>query len=388
MDGLPGSVFWFSQEIKFANDLLPYEPFAGKRDGDAQNIFIQDDPQFMIDKINDTAAATEKKINYFQLQNGHLSVNITNYGATVLNFILPDKNGKLDDVVLAFPSISDYFNDSSYFGAIVGRDANRISGAKFTLNGVEYKLPANDGNNTLHGGPKGFADVIWTMESYKKDSHLTLSYHSFDGEEGFPGDLHVTVTYMLIKTNKFGIKMVATPINKPTPVNLASHIYWNLAGHNSGDILSHKIQLFASHVTPVDGQLIPTGKIVPVRGTGYDLLESRKIGSKLDQVGGYDINYVLDSKAKRHLKKVAVVHEGKSGRMMELWSNQVGVQFYTGNMLKDIVGKGGFVYEKYGGYCLETQGFPDSVNHPNFPSQIVQPGQKYTHVMVYRFTAD
>lgn len=333
---------------------------------------------------NTTVAA---EIKYFQLQKGDLSVNITNYGATVLNLILPDKNGKLDDVVLAFPSISDYFNDSTYFGAIVGRVANRIGGANFTLNGVEYKLPANDGNNTLHGGLKGFSDVIWTMESYKKDSHLTLSYHSFDGEEGFPGDLYVTVTYMLIDTNKFAIKMSATPINKPTPVNLASHTYWNLAGHNSGDILSHKIQLFASHVTPVDAQLIPTGEILPVCGTGYDFLEPRSIGSKLDEVeGGYDINYVLDDAT--DLKKVAVVHEQeKSGRVMEIWSNQVGVQFYTSNMLKDTMGKGGFVYKKYGGYCLETQGYPDSVNHPNFPSQIVEPGKTYQNVMVYRFTA-
>lgn len=330
----------------------------------------------------------EKKIEFYKLEKGDISINITNYGATVLNVFLPDKNGKLDDVVLAFPSISDYFNDSTYFGAIVGRVANRIGGAKFTLDGVEYKLPANDGNNTLHGGPKGFADVIWTMESYKKDDHLTLSYHSFDGEEGFPGDLQVTVTYMLMKGNKFAIKMMATPINKPTPVNLASHTYWNLAGHNSGDILSHKIQLFASHVTPVDDQLIPTGKIIPVRGTGYDFLEPREIGSRLDEVGGYDINYVLDSKDKKHLKKVAVVHEKKSGRKMELWSNQVGVQFYTSNMLNDINGKDGFVYKKYGGYCLETQGFPDSVNHPNFPSQIVKPGEYYKNVMVFRFTAN
>nr|GEX34990.1 aldose 1-epimerase [Tanacetum cinerariifolium] len=337
-------------------------------------------------KIN--VVATEEKIEFYRLQKGDLSVNITNYGATILNVFLPDKNGKVDDVVLAYPSMSDYFNDTTYFGAIVGRVANRIGGAKFTLNGVEYELPANNGKNTLHGGPKGFADVIWTMESYKNDSHLTLSYQSFDGEEGFPGVLHVLVTYMLITPNTFGIKMVATPVNKPTPVNLASHNYWNLAGHNSGDILSHKIQLFASKVTPVDTQLIPTGKIVSVCGTGYDFLEPRKIGSKLEEVGGYDINYVLDSTEKRHLKKVAMVHEVKSGRMMELWTDQVGVQFYTSNMLNNTVGKGGFVYKQYAGYCLETQGFPDSVNHPDFPSQIVKPGQHYKNVMVYRFTAD
>lgn len=206
---------------------------------------------------------------------------------------------------------------------------------------------------------------------------------------GFPGDLSVSVTYMLIGTNKLALKMVAKPLDKPTPVNLALHAYWNLAGHNSGDILSHTLQLFGSEVTPVDDNLIPTGKIVPVKGTPYDFLLPREIGSMFNQLpDGYDINYVLDELNPGHLKKAAIVQESVSGRRLELWTNQPGVQFYTSNMLGSVKGKGGFTYKKYAGLCLETQGFPDSVNHPKFPSQIVNPGEIYEHVMVYRFTAE
>ncbi|KAK6148546.1 hypothetical protein DH2020_019458 [Rehmannia glutinosa] len=332
----------------------------------------------------------DEKIGIYELQNGHISINITNYGATVLNVLVPDRNGNLDDIVLGFGSVDEYKNDSTYFGALVGRVANRIGGAQFTLNGHVYKLPANDHGNTLHGGSRGFGDVVWTVYDYVKDSHLTLTYDSHDGEQGFPGELSVTVTYLLIGRNKFGIKMEANPKNKPTPVNLASHTYWNLGGHTSGNILSsHTIQLYASRITPVNDNLIPTGEISPVEGTAYDFLEPRTIGSKFNELpDGYDINYVLDrTGAGKTLTKAATVRDGESGRKMELWTDQAGVQFYTSNMLGDTVGKGRFVYKKYGGFCLETQGFPDSVNHRNFPSQIVNPGDSYRHVMVYRFTA-
>ncbi|XP_057472792.1 uncharacterized protein LOC130761325 [Actinidia eriantha] len=332
----------------------------------------------------------EEEIGFYELKRGHFSVKLTNFGATVLSVILPDKNGKLDDVVLAFETMDAYKNDSTYFGALVGRVANRITGSQFTLNGVQYKLVANDGNNTLHGGPKGFSEVIWKVKSYKPDSHVTFTYHSFDGEEGFPGDLDVSVTYMLIETNKLGIKMEAKALNKATPVNLASHTYWNLGGHNSGDIFSHNLQLFASKITPVDAQLLPTGQIVAVEGTPYDFRQPRPIGSRFNELtDGYDTNYVVDRVGgNKHLQKVAVVQESKSGRTMELWSNAPGVQFYTSNMLDNVKGKDGSVYSKYAALCLETQGFPDSVNHPNFPSQIVNPGDTYKHVMVYRFTAN
>ncbi|CAH9126170.1 unnamed protein product [Cuscuta epithymum] len=300
--------------------------------------------------------------------------------------------GKLQDVLLGFDSLDGYKNDTTYFGGLVGRVANRIGGARFSLNGVQYKLPANDnGRNTLHGGSIGFSDVIWTVEEYVQNRHLLLSYMSPDGEQGFPGDVNVSVRYMLLGKNKLGIRMKAKAVNKATPVNLASHSYWNLAGHTSGDILSHTIQIFGSSITPVNDDLIPTGAIQPVKGTPYDFLQPREIGSKLNRLPrGYDINYVLDGiegMLPRHLHRVAVVEERKSGRKMELWTNKPGVQFYTSNMLNDTAGKGGFVYRKYAGLCLETQGFPDSVNHPNFPSQVLNPGDTYDHVMVYRFTA-
>lgn len=196
------------------------------------------------------------------------------------------------------------------------------------------------------------------------------------------------VTYMLIGVNKLALKMEAKPLNKPTPINLALHTYWNLRSHNSGDILSHKIQLLAGKITPVDEKLIPTGEITAVEGTPYDFLEPREIGSRIKELpGGYDINYVIDGIAGKHLRKTAVVSEKVSGRKMELWTNQPGVQVYTSNTLTRVVGKGKAVYDNYAGLCLETQGFPDSVNHKNFPSQIVNPGESYLHVMLFRFTA-
>ncbi|KAL8118229.1 uncharacterized protein LOC141723629 [Apium graveolens] len=328
-------------------------------------------------------------IGVYELKRGNFSIKVTNFGATVLSVMLPDKNGKLDDVVLGYDSVKDYWNDTTYFGAIVGRVANRIANARFTLDGVVYHLSANDGNNTLHGGKTGFSEMIWTVKHYQANSDITLTYSSPDGENGFPGDVSVEVTYMLMDGNKLALKLKARPKNKATPINLASHTYWNLAGHNNGNILSHSIQLLASKITPVKKDLIPTGHIVPVAGTAYDFLQSREIGSKIGELSdGYDINYVLDGTSKKHLNKAAIVYDRKSGRKMELWTNQPGVQFYTGNMINNEKGKSGFVYQKYAGLCLETQGFPNAVNQPNFPSQIVNPGETYEHIMVYRFTTE
>ncbi|KAF7124778.1 hypothetical protein RHSIM_Rhsim12G0157700 [Rhododendron simsii] len=335
-------------------------------------------------------AEEEEAVGVYELKRGDFTVKLTNFGATVLSVVLPDKNGKLDDVVLGFETIDEYKSDKTYFGNIVGRVANRIRGAQFTLNGKHYQLVPNEGDNMLHGGPKGFSEVVWKVKTHKADSHVTFTYQSFDGEQGFPGDLNVMVTYMLIETNKLGIKMEAKALNKATPVNLASHTYWNLGGHGSGNILSHNLTLFAPDITPVDDELLPTGQIASVKGTAYDFRRSRPIGSMFNELtDGYDINYVVDTEGgNKHLKKVAVVKEGKSGRMMELWSNKPGVQFYTSNNLGHLKGKNGTTYSNYAGLCLETQGFPDSVNHPNFPSQIVNPGETYKHVMVYRFTAN
>lgn len=343
---------------------------------------------FTLINISDSRKVEDLKV--LGLKKGDFSLKFTNWGATILSAILPDKEGKLADVVLGFESLSEYKNDTTYFGALVGRVANRIGGAKFNLDGKTYKLPHNDGNNTLHGGHKGFGDVIWKVGNYepKVDSpYITFTYHSFDGEQGFPGDLLVSVTYKIIAENMLTVIMKAKALNKATPVNLAQHTYWNLGGHNSGDILSNTIQIYGSHITPVNDHLIPTGKIVPVKGTPYDFTKANKIGCHIDQLSdGYDINYVLNDPAAHILRKAATVHESKSGRMLELWTTAPGLQFYTGNMLKEVKGKDGVVYHKHAALCLETQGFPDSVNHHNFPSQIVRPGETYQHFMMYRFT--
>ncbi|XP_057948178.1 uncharacterized protein LOC131143822 [Malania oleifera] len=332
-----------------------------------------------------------KGIGFYELKKGDFSVNFTNLGATVVSLVLPDKHGKLADVVLGYDTLEQYKNNTVYFGALVGRVANRIGGAQFTLNGTHYKLVANEGKNILHGGPKGFSTVVWKVLHYQnkgRTPYITFGYHSRDGEEGFPGELHVTVTYMISGKREFNVVMKALALNKATPVNLAQHTYWNLGGHNSGNILSNKVQIFGSKITPVDKELIPTGKIVSVKGTPYDFLKPNTVGSRIKKLPkGYDINYALDGYKTGHkLRKTAVVHHKKSGRVLELFTNQPGLQFYTGNLLKDVKGKDGAIYKAHAGLCLETQGFPDSVNHPNFPSQIVLPGKPYHHFMHIRFS--
>jgi aldose 1-epimerase len=330
----------------------------------------------------------EQEIGFYLLKKGDISVNFTNWGASIVSLFLPDKHGKLADVVLGYDSIKEYQNDTTYFGALVGRVANRIGGAKFTLNGIHYKLVANDGNNTLHGGAKGFGDVVWKVKKHKSEGqtpHIVFTYHSFDGEQGFPGDVRVIVTYALIGNNQLSVKMKAKALNKPTPVNLAQHAYWNLGGHNSGDILSNVVQIYGSQITPVDSHLIPTGKFAAVKGTPYDFLEPHPIKTTINKLAdGYDINYVLDGRHK--FKPAAMVHDEKSGRVLELSTNAPGLQFYTGNFVKNLKGKGGFVYQQHAALCLETQAFPDSVNHPNFPSTILNPGKSYKHYMLFKFS--
>ncbi|PIA27919.1 hypothetical protein AQUCO_07400036v1 [Aquilegia coerulea] len=331
----------------------------------------------------------KKPVGIYELKHGDFSMKVTNYGATILSVLIPDLQGNVADIVLGFDNFGDYLTDDVYFGAIAGRVANRVGGAKFTLDGKTYKLIANDGNNTLHGGHRGFSDVIWTVSEYVKEGPLpriVLNYNSFDGEEGFPGDLHVSVTYALTAIDTLSVTMKAEALNKPTPVNLAQHTYWNLRGHNSGNILSHEIQIFGSNITPVDANLIPTGELAPVKDTPYDFLEPRRIGSRINDLkSGYDINYVLDGPSDQ-IRKVALVHDSYSGRTLELYANKPGVQFYSGNMLTSQKGKDGAIYGPHDGLALETQGFPDSVNHPNFPSQIVTTEKPYEHSMLYIFS--
>ncbi|XP_057951336.1 uncharacterized protein LOC131146069 [Malania oleifera] len=336
----------------------------------------------------------QQKPEIFDLSNGSMQVKISNYGATITSLSVPAKDGKLDDVVLGFDSLEPYLKGAApYFGCIVGRVANRIKDGKFSLNGVEFSLPINKPPNSLHGGHKGFDKKVWEVADYKKGEtpSITFKYHSHDGEEGYPGDLTVTVTYSLSSSTTMRLDMEAVPENKPTPISLAQHTYWNLAGHNSGNILDHSIQIWGSQITPVDLNTVPTGEIMPVKSTPFDFTTEKKIGSSIHEVPGlgYDHNYVLDcGEEKLGLKHAARLKDPSSSRVLNLWTDAPGMQFYTANYVNGIVGKGSAVYGKHSGLCLETQGFPNAINQPNFPSVVVQPGEKYKHTMLFEFSVE
>ncbi|KAL3818606.1 hypothetical protein ACJIZ3_004511 [Penstemon smallii] len=329
----------------------------------------------------------------FELNNGIMQVKVSNFGCTITSLSVPDKDGNLGDVVLGFDTLEPYLKGAApYFGCIVGRVANRIKDGKFTLNGVEYALPINKPPNSLHGGHKGYDKVIWDVAEYKQGDNpsITFKYHSHDGEEGYPGDVSFTATYTITSKTTMRLDMEGVPENKATPINLAQHTYWNLAGHNSGKILDHTIQIWANHITPVDQNTVPTGEILPVKGTPFDFTTENKIGSRINEVGiGYDHNYVLDcGDEKSGLKHAAKLKDPISLRTLNLWTDAPGMQFYTANYVNGVVGKGGAVYEKQSAACLETQGFPNAINEPKFPSVVVKPGEKYKHSMVFEFSAE
>ncbi|XP_057972087.1 uncharacterized protein LOC131160428 isoform X2 [Malania oleifera] len=338
--------------------------------------------------------ADQHKVKLFELNNGTMRVNITNFGATITSLFVPDKNGNLGDIVLGFDSFEPYHKGASpYFGCIVGRVANRIKEGKFNLNGVGYSLAINNPPNSLHGGHKGFDKVVWEVAEHKSGEHpsITLKYNSHDGEEGYPGDVIVTATYTLTSSLTMRLDMEAVPSNKPTPINLAQHTYWNLAGHSSGNILEHLVKLWASQITPADQNSIPTGEFLSVKGTVFDFTEEKKVGSSIENVPGlgYDHNYVLDcGEDKSGLRHAAKVKDPSTSRVLNLWTDAPGMQFYTANYVNDVAGKGGAVYGKHSGLCLETQGFPNAINQPNFPSIVVQPGEKYMHAMLFEFSVE
>jgi aldose 1-epimerase len=319
-----------------------------------------------------------------------LVAKITNYGGILVSMEVPDRQGKLGDVVLGFDKLDGYLKPHPCFGAIVGRYANRIGGAKFKLDGSEYKLAANSGTNTLHGGIKGFDKVVWKIEKAEakgNKTELKLGYTSKDGEEGYPGNLKCIVTYTLTADNKLEMKYEATT-DKPTVVNLTNHAYWNLAGQGSGDVLGHELMINADKYTAVDKELIPTSELKSVKDSPLDFTKPMTIGSRIKQVdiGGYDHNYVLKGKAGQ-MRLAARVYEPKSGRVMEIQTTEPGIQFYSSNWLDGTLkGKDGKVYNKYGAFCLETQHYPDSPNKPNFPSVVLRPGEKYETVTVHTFS--
>jgi aldose 1-epimerase len=319
-----------------------------------------------------------------------VEARITNYGGIVVSLKTPDKSGKAEDIVQGFDDLKGYLQDEPYFGAVIGRYANRIGKAHFTLDGKEYALAANDGANSLHGGKKGFDKRVWTAVT--KGNSLELTYVSKDGEEGYPGTLTAKVVYTLAKNGDLRIDYSATT-DKDTVVNLTNHTYFNLKGQGNGDILDHELTLFAAKYTPVDSGLIPTGELVAVKGTPFDFLTPHKIGERIEgsdeqlKLGkGYDHNWVLDAKA-GSIAKAAVVHEATTGRVLEVWTNQPGIQFYTGNFLDGTLkGKEGKTYPRRAALCLETQHFPDSPNQPKFPSVILKPGMTYHTTTIWKFS--
>jgi aldose 1-epimerase len=321
-----------------------------------------------------------------------LEARISNYGGIVVSLQAPDRNGAMADVILGFDTLHDYLTSPSpYFGALVGRYGNRIGHARFTLDGVEYKLAANNGQNSLHGGVHGFNKAIWTPRELP-DGGLELTYLSKDGEEGYPGNLQVIVTYRLTDANELKIDYAATT-DKDTVLNLTNHAYFNLKGAGNGDILGHIVTLNADRFTPVDAGLIPTGELRAVSGTPFDFRKATAVGARIEQndeqlkLGkGYDHNWVLDQNGAAP-SLAARVEEPSSGRVLEAFTDQPGVQFYTGNSLDgSIKGKGGKPYGRFSGLCLETQHFPDSPNKPGFPSTVLKPGQAFHSTTIYRFT--
>jgi aldose 1-epimerase len=316
-------------------------------------------------------------------------IKVINYGGTVTDIITPDKDGNMGNVVLGYDSLAGFLQTGNpYFGCLVGRYANRIANAKFTLDGKEYTLAPNNNGNTLHGGIKGFDKRIWKASDINTDSvsSIKFSYDSKDGEEGYPGNLHSEVVYTLTKDNELKIEYKATT-DKATPVNLTNHCYFNLSAGADSTILDHELLLKADKYTPVDDKLIPTGKIDDVKGGPMDFTTAKKIGRDLAQVtGGYDHNWVL-SKSGNTLEMIGSLYNPASGRFMEVYTTEPGIQFYSGNFLDGTLKhtRGGAKYIKHAGLCLETQHFPDSPNQPAFPNTILKPGETYTQTTVYKF---
>jgi len=336
-----------------------------------------------------------KAVELYTLTNAKgVEMKVTNYGGIVISLKVPDKAGAMGDIVLGFNDVESYIKGSPYFGCIVGRYGNRIGAAKFTLEGKEYTLAANNGPNSLHGGVKGFDKQIWDVKEIKGKTSVGLefTYVSKDGEEGFPGTLKTKVTYTLTNKNEFKIDYKATT-DKPTICNLTHHSYFNLSGEGSGDILGTEIMLKASKFTPVDSTLITTGEITDVKGTPFDFLKSTAIGARVNEDNeqlkfgkGYDHNWVIDRKGSKGLVLAAKAYDPKNGRAMDVLTTEPGIQMYVGNFLDGtLVGKSGANYLHRSGFCLETQHYPDSPNKPKWPSVELKPGKTYTTTTIYKF---
>ncbi len=326
-------------------------------------------------------------ITLFTLAGGGLQAELINYGASLVSLKTPDRDGNTADITLGWDTLEEWITNACYFGATVGRYANRIAGGRFSLDGREYALAVNEGVNHLHGGERGFDKVPWESKTFESPDArgVRFTYTSPDGEEGYPGTLDVSVTYTLTDTGVLKIAYEART-DTATVVNLTHHTYWNLATPSSGSILDHELQINASRYLPVDAAAIPTGTVAPVDGTPMDFRTPAAIGERIDAVdGGYDHNWCLDAPGDGHLHPAATLRHPGSGRIMEVETTEPGIQFYAGNFLGGERGKGGISYPRRSGLCLETQKWPDAPNHPAFPSATLGPGETYTHTCVYRF---
>ncbi|WP_075350396.1 aldose epimerase family protein [Algoriphagus marinus] len=338
-------------------------------------------------KVEKVAQILDQEIFKYTLDNGNMQVEMSNYGGLISRISVPDKNGKLENIALTLDSIPEFLTKPNpFFGATAGRVANRIGGAKFELNGKTYTLAKNNGENTLHGGLEGFNKKVWDSEPYSNDSIIgvKMTYLSVDGEEGFPGNLTTTLWMELTLDDVLRIRFEAET-DQPTLVNLTNHTYFNLSGI-SGPVTDHVFQFNADAYTPVDEELIPTGEVKDVTGTPFDFREPKILGNQIAaNNGGFDHNMVMKlEKSPEFIHFVKVIHP-TSGRTMDMFSDNVGVQFYTANFLDGFAGAEGKTYDKYWGFCLESQNWPDAINKSNFPSPILNPGEKYKHVIEYKF---
>jgi len=338
-----------------------------------------------------------EKVDLYTLTNASgMMVKLSTYGAVIQSLAVPDRAGKLADIVRGFDSLDGYLAPGgSHIGAVIGRYANRIKGAQFVLEGTTYRLIANNGPNTIHGGPLGFDKRVWMAQPKDGASpSLTLSYLSDDGEQNYPGTLKVTVTYTLQADNALRIDYRATT-DKPTVVNLTNHAYFNLKGHDQGDVLEHRLQIMADSIAASDADHIPTGELTPVKGTIFDFTEPAPIGKNIEapdsriasgtnNAGGYDHTFVIRGEPGT-LRLAARIEEPSSGRVMEVLTTQPGAQLYTANALRPLTGKGGSQYTAHGAFCFETEHHPDSPNHPNFPSTELKPGETFHETTVFRF---
>ena len=368
---------------------------AGKTDAPKTQTAVKGaEPKLKKESFGKLADGTEVDSYTLTNKNG-VEVKITNYGATVTSIKAPDRNGKLDDVALGYDNIAGYLAKNPHMGSLAGRYANRIANGEFKLGGKTITLAKNNGPNHLHGGPNGCYKQLWkaTDASGAAGAAVRMTYLSKDGEENYPGNLEATVTYTLTDQNELKIDYLATT-DKETVVNLTNHSYFNLAGAGSGDVLNHQLKINAKNTTEIDKTLIPTGKLSPVAGTPFDFGKLTAIGARINdaneqlQIGkGYDHNFVLDTGGKLDAQAVEV-YEPTTGRVMEVFTDQPGVQLYTANHLDgSIIGKGGKAYKQRGAFCLETQHYPDSPNKPNFPSTVLKPGEKYQTTTIYKFSA-